>query len=158
MNQFLLCPWFLISRYFFHRYIALEKPFPLPYMSISSYNPKCKIMKFASLETRERGPDLSESNGDARSTYVRSHSLVGSLGLSCWHKRDFCPCLGFSSRPSPKYYFPHRTLFRFKLGRQSCRIACLLKVLSNGTGGGVWVVSIDRPFNHLHFRRFKKIL
>jgi hypothetical protein len=30
----------------------------------------------------------------------------------------------------------------------------ILKVLSNGTGGGVWVVSIDRPLNTLHFRRF----
>ncbi len=30
----------------------------------------------------------------------------------------------------------------------------VLKVLSNGTGGGVWVVLIDRPLNTLHFRRF----
>ncbi len=30
----------------------------------------------------------------------------------------------------------------------------ILKVLSNGTGEGVWVVSIDRPLNTLHFRRF----
>ncbi len=29
-----------------------------------------------------------------------------------------------------------------------------LKVLSNGTGGGVWVVSIDRPLIRQHFRRF----
>jgi hypothetical protein len=34
----------------------------------------------------------------------------------------------------------------------------LLKVLSNGTGGGggVWVVSIDGPMIRQHFRRFKK--
>ncbi len=32
----------------------------------------------------------------------------------------------------------------------------ILKVLSNGTGGGVWVVSIDRPYIPLHFHRFKK--
>ncbi len=31
-----------------------------------------------------------------------------------------------------------------------------LKVLSNGTGGGVWVVSIDRPLISHHFRQFKK--
>ncbi len=31
-----------------------------------------------------------------------------------------------------------------------------LKVLSNGRGGGLWVVSIDRPYTPLHFRRFKK--
>ncbi len=29
-----------------------------------------------------------------------------------------------------------------------------LKVLSNDTGGGMWVVPIDRPLNTLHFRRF----
>ncbi len=33
-----------------------------------------------------------------------------------------------------------------------------LKVLSNGTGGGMWVVSIDRPLIRQHFRRFKKII
>jgi hypothetical protein len=33
-----------------------------------------------------------------------------------------------------------------------------LKVLSKGTGGGVWVLSIDRPLNTLHFHRFKKYL
>jgi hypothetical protein len=27
--------------------------------------------------------------------------------------RDFCPCLGCSSRPSTIYLFPHRTLFHF---------------------------------------------
>ncbi len=32
-----------------------------------------------------------------------------------------------------------------------------LKELSNGTGGGLSVVSIDRPYIPLHFRRFKKI-
>jgi hypothetical protein len=34
----------------------------------------------------------------------------------------------------------------------------MVKVLSNGKGGGVRVVSIDRPLNTLHFRRFLNYL
>jgi hypothetical protein len=37
--------------------------------------------------------------------------LVGSLGLSCRYNRLLF-CLGCSSRPRTKYFFPHRTLFQ----------------------------------------------
>jgi len=53
------------------------------------------------------------------------------LDSSCWYKR-FLSCLGCSSQPSTKYYFPHRRLFHFinppspsNLGRQACWFACL---------------------------------
>jgi hypothetical protein len=39
-------------------------------------------------------------------------ALVGSLELSCRYN-IFVSCLGCSSEPSTKYYFPHRTLFHF---------------------------------------------
>ncbi len=59
-------------------------------------------------------------------------SLVGSLGLSCWYKK-FLFCLGWSSRLSTKYFFPHRTLFELlcphcpaSCARQPCWVACLL--------------------------------
>ncbi len=51
-------------------------------------------------------------NGDSTSTNDRGPSLVGSLGLLCWLKR-FLFSLGCSSRPSKKYFFPHRTQFEF---------------------------------------------
>ncbi len=35
-----------------------------------------------------------------------------SVGSSCQYIRDFC-CFGCSSRPSTKYFFPHRTQFQF---------------------------------------------
>ncbi len=44
-------------------------------------------------------------NGDSKSTNERSPSLVGSLGLSCRYKGPLF-CLGCSSRPSTKYFFP----------------------------------------------------
>ncbi len=40
------------------------------------------------------------------------HSMVGSLDLSCRYTR-FLSCLGFSSQPSTKYFFPHCILFTF---------------------------------------------
>jgi hypothetical protein len=46
-------------------------------------------------------------NGDSKSTTERDPSLVGSLD------KRFLSCLGCSSQPSTKYYFPHRTLFHF---------------------------------------------
>jgi hypothetical protein len=44
--------------------------------------------------------------------YYPDPDLVGSLGSSCGYNR-FLSCLGCSSQPSTKYYFPHRTLFHF---------------------------------------------
>ncbi len=58
-------------------------------------------------ETRERWPLLTvetEVNRDSKSTNERSPSLVGSLGLLCRYTRFFF-CLGFSRRPSKKYFF-----------------------------------------------------
>ncbi len=59
--------------------------------------------------------------------------MVGSLGLSCRYKR-FLFCLGCSSWPSTKYFFPHHTLFQppslSQLGRQPCWVACLLVCVS----------------------------
>ncbi len=58
------------------------------------------------------------------------------LGLSCQYKR-FLFCLGCSSRPSTKYFFPHRTLFYFlwphrpaSWAGQPCWVACLLVCVS----------------------------
>ncbi len=80
--------------------------------------------------------------------------LVGSLGLSCQYKKDFCSALVALFGPVKKYFlvvlvqeifvlpwllygpvktfFPHRTLFQplspstSKLGKQTCWVACLL--------------------------------
>ncbi len=63
-------------------------------------------------ETREGWPLLTletEANGDSKRTNERDPFLVGSLCLSCRCK--FLFCLGCSSRPSTKYFVPHRTLF-----------------------------------------------
>jgi hypothetical protein len=54
----------------------------------------------------------TEANGDSWSTNVWCPSLVGSLGSSCWYK-IFLSCLGYSSQPSTKYFFPRRTIFHF---------------------------------------------
>ncbi len=40
-----------------------------------------------------------------KGTTKRCPFLVGSLGLSCQHKRFFLLCLGCSGRPSTKYFF-----------------------------------------------------
>ncbi len=67
-------------------------------------------------ERLERGGPLltveTEVNGDSKSTYERSPSLVGSLGLSYRYKR-FLLCLGCSSQLRRKYFFPHSILFQF---------------------------------------------
>jgi hypothetical protein len=59
-------------------------------------------------ERLERGMALltveTEVSGDSKSTNESGTSLVGSLGLSCSHKR-FLFSLGCSSRPSTKYFF-----------------------------------------------------
>ncbi len=68
----------------------------------------------ASRETGEGWPLLTvetEVNGDSKSTNERGPFLVGSFGFSCWYKR-FLFCLGCSSLPSTKYFFPHHTLFQ----------------------------------------------
>jgi hypothetical protein len=48
--------------------------------------------------------------------------LVGLLGLSCQYKR-FSFCLGCSSRPCPKYCFPHCTLFQLLCPQRPARWA-----------------------------------
>jgi hypothetical protein len=66
-------------------------------------------------KTREGWPLLTleiEVNGNWKRTNERGPSLVRSLGLSCRYKR-FLFSLGCSSRPSRKYFFPHRVLFLF---------------------------------------------
>jgi hypothetical protein len=51
--------------------------------------------------------------GSAGSAYERVPSMVGSLGSSCRYKK-FLSCLGQNcSRPTYKYFFPHRNLFHF---------------------------------------------
>jgi len=52
----------------------------------------------------------NEANGNYWSTYEGFASLVVSLGSSYRFKR-FLSCLGCSSQPSTKYYFPNLTLF-----------------------------------------------
>ncbi len=51
---------------------------------------------------------------DSKSTNARGPSLLwyGGLLLSCRYKKFFF-CLGWFYRPSTKYFFPHRTLFKF---------------------------------------------
>jgi hypothetical protein len=46
----------------------------------------------------------TEANRDSKRTNEGGHFLVGSLGLSCRYKR-YLFCLGYSSRPSTKYFF-----------------------------------------------------
>ncbi len=97
----------------------------------------------------------SESSYNPVASLNRVHSYtnsppVGSLGSSCRYKR-FLSCLGCSKRSSAKYFILHPTLFHFicphsNLGRQSCRVACLLICYLLGTfclawylqPGGVW--------------------
>jgi hypothetical protein len=80
-------------------------------------------------ENREGWPLLTletETNGNTKSTNERVPSLVGSLGSSYNRYKSLLSCLGFSSWPSTKYFFPCHTLFQLnlsaspsKLGRQS---------------------------------------
>ncbi len=77
-------------------------------------------------ETREGWPLLTveiELNGDSKSTNERSHSLLGSLGLSCRYKR-FLFCLGCSSRP---IFFSSYTISirLFPIAQQAGRAAVL---------------------------------
>jgi hypothetical protein len=101
----------------------------------------------------------TEANWDSTSTNERSSSLVGSLVRWALHAstRDLYNCLVCSSRPSTKIFFPRRTPFQLiKLSRQSCRVTCLLKVLTNEKRGGVRVISFDRPPFKLLSRKFSK--
>ncbi len=52
------------------------------------------------------------------------------------------------------YNLPTGTLSSVLKIKFFAKLKFVLKVLSNDTGGGVGVVSIDRPSNTLHFRRF----
>ncbi len=74
------------------------------------------------------------------------------VGLSCRHKR-FSSCLGCSSQPSNKYFFPHRHPISLYLsppialqpgqsGMQACRVACLSPV----SASSAW------PEDELRFR------
>jgi hypothetical protein len=68
-----------------------------------------------SRETKEGWPLLTvetEMNRDSKSTNERGPFLAVSSGLSCRYKSCLF-CVKFSSRPSTKYFFPHRTLFYF---------------------------------------------
>ncbi len=94
---------------------------------------KCKVGG-GCRETREGWPLLkveTELSGDSTSTTESDIFLVSSLGLSCRYK-IFLFCLGCSSRPSTKYFFPAVHYFNFfvpspsKLGRPPCWAACLL--------------------------------
>ncbi len=72
-----------------------------------SKNSSRRVYGGGSRETREGWPLLTvetEANGDSTSTYERGPFLVGSLGWLCQYKW-FLSCLGFSSRPSTKYFF-----------------------------------------------------
>ncbi len=102
--------------------------------------PTARKMLAEPRETRDRWPLLigaTEMNGDSNSTHERSPSLVGSLGLPCWYTR-FLFCLGCSSHPRTKYFFPHCTCTISiplspspnKLGWQPCWVACLLVCVS----------------------------
>ncbi len=100
-------------------------------------------------ERLERGPLLTvetEVNGDSKTTNERGPSLVGSLGLSCRYKR-FSFCLGCSSRPRIKYFFPHCAFFLIPLspspskrGRQLCWVFCLLVCVSGYEFGSYIIV------------------
>jgi hypothetical protein len=75
---------------------------------------KCSRSLFDARETRKGRPLLTvetEVNGDSKNINERGPALVGSLGLSYRYK-IFMLCLGCSSRPSKKYFFPHCTLFQ----------------------------------------------
>jgi hypothetical protein len=82
-----------------------------------------KLWQMGHMDANERGP-----------------SLVGSLGSFCRYKR-FLYCLGCSVvSPVQNILFPRRTLFftlffptaqkAGQVGRQSCRVACLLVCVS----------------------------
>jgi hypothetical protein len=86
-------------------------------------------------ETREGWPLLAvetEANRDSRSTYERGPSLSGS----CAGTRDLCLALAALVCPVKLLFFPTEHYFTSfvslpsKLGRQSCRSACLLICVS----------------------------
>jgi hypothetical protein len=111
-------------------------------LTFSSFSTFSKVR---ARETGERWPLLTveiEANEVSRSTYERGPSLVGLLDSSCRYKIILFCLGGCSSRPSTKYFF-FLTAHCFtsfvhigssKLGRQSCRIACLLICVS---GAGI---------------------
>jgi hypothetical protein len=75
---------------------------------------------------------------------------LGSLGSSCRYKRILSR-LGCSSRPITNYFFLHYTLVHFifsslprKLGRQSCRVTCLLICVS---GSGTFQENFIKPID-----------
>jgi hypothetical protein len=89
-------------------------------------------------ETRERErvwPLLTvetEGNGDSQSTNERGPSLVGSLGSL----RDFCPALAALIGPVENIFFLtihnfNSFLSNVQMGRQSCRVACLIICVSD---------------------------
>jgi hypothetical protein len=91
------------------------------------------------LETEvQRGVPLlnveTEVNWDSQSTNERGPSLFGSLGLSCRYKRNrLLSRLGYSSRPSTRYFFPQLDNFSpvpSKVGRQSCWVVWVLVCVS----------------------------
>ncbi len=89
--------------------LRIQKPIAKPFVNIHWE------MDVDTRETREGWPLLTvetEANGDSWSIYERGPSLVGSLGSSCRYN-SFLSCLGGSSQPIKKYYFPNRTLFHF---------------------------------------------
>ncbi len=89
-------------------------------------------------EAREGSPLLTvetEANRDLVSTYEGGPFFVGSLGSSCQYKR-VCPALAVLVGPVqniislPCTISVHLPISPTKLGRQSCRVACLLICVS----------------------------
>ncbi len=54
----------------------------------------------------------TDVKGDSKSTNERGRAMVGLLGMSCRYKKCLF-CLGSSSGPSTKYFFPTVKLFKF---------------------------------------------
>ncbi len=80
----------------------------------------------------------TEVNGDSKGINERSPSLDGSLGLSCRYER-FLFCIGRPSRPSSKYFFPHRTLFQFichHLREGTCNVSWPMYLSTNSISAG----------------------
>ncbi len=113
-SNVLHCVYFLVDICTYTMYYTMHLPcspryFCQAYLSINMF------ARAGNRKTIDGWPLLpveTEVNGNSKSTNERDPSLVGSLGLLCRYKW-FLFCLGCSSRPTTKYFFPRHTIIQF---------------------------------------------
>ncbi len=110
------------------------------------------VLPLLSQERLERGgPRRLRQRGDLRKEYIHMKGVLP--GLVRWARRigtrDFCSVLGalvdlVKKSSSPDNFLLYLSPSPSKLGRQSCRVACLLL--------SVFGCHICKPFGYLSFR------